>query len=79
MNQARKSSVLKLPSDSVDYSLVKSLCTQNVDDNLTTVKPGKWVDFKRTLIKVKKSFKFFKFFSFEFDITYSIIKGVTIM
>lgn len=79
MNQARKSSVLKLPYDSVDYSLVQSLCTQNVDENLTTPKPGKWIDFKRTLMKVKYIFKFSSIFLNQICITFSIIKGVAIM
>lgn len=56
MNQARKSAVIKLPSDSVDFSLVQSLCTQTPDTgNATTPKPGKWVDFKRVLTKVSQS------------------------
>lgn len=53
MNQARKSAVLQLSYDSMDFSLVQSLCTLTVDQgNATINKPGKWVDFKRVLMKV---------------------------
>lgn len=52
MNQARKSSVRGLAYDSIDYSLVQSLCTQAVDDNVTNSKSGKWQMFKRILMKV---------------------------
>lgn len=52
MNQARKSAVRAIPYESLDYSLVQTLCTQNVDDNVTNSKSGKWLDFKKLLMKV---------------------------
>lgn len=57
MNQARKSAVMKLPFDSVEFSMVQSLCTQDVDENVTDIKEGKWSDFRRVLLGVRiKSF-----------------------
>lgn len=55
MNQAKKSAVKEIPYYSIDYSLVQSLCTQSVDENITIPKPGKWPDFKRVLEKVSQS------------------------
>lgn len=52
MNQAKRSAVRGLVYDSVEYSLVQSLCTQAVDDNVTNSKSGKWQEFRRLLIKV---------------------------
>lgn len=52
MNQARKSAVRKIPYDSVEYTLIRSLCTQNMDDNITNSKSGKWPEFKKLLMKV---------------------------
>lgn len=52
MNQAKKSSVRALAYDSLDYSLVQSICTQAVDDNVTNSKSGKWQQFRKLLMKV---------------------------
>lgn len=52
MNQAKKSAVQIIPSDSVEYSLVQSLCGQRVEDNVTNTKSGKWSEFQNVLMKV---------------------------
>lgn len=52
MNQAKKSAVRDIPYESLDYSLIQSLCTQNMDDNVTNAKSGKWPEFKKLLMKV---------------------------
>lgn len=54
MNQARKSALRDIPYDSVDNAMVQSLCTQNIDENATDSKPGKWPEFKRLLMKVSQ-------------------------
>lgn len=53
MNQAKKSAVQIIPFDSVEYSLVQSLCGQRVEDNVTNTKSGKWNEFQNVLMKVK--------------------------
>lgn len=49
MNQARKSAVGQFLSDSIDASMVQSLCARNIADNATERKPGKWANFKKVL------------------------------
>lgn len=52
MNQAQKSAVRVIPLDSVEYSLVQSLCAQTIDQNVTNTKSGKWTEFRKVLMKV---------------------------
>lgn len=52
MNQARSSSVQLLNRSSDEYSIVQSICTQAVDNEINSTKSGKWPAFKKILLKV---------------------------
>lgn len=53
MNQAKKSAVEVIPYDSVEFSLVQSLCAQtSAEENDTNTKSGKWNEFRNVLMKV---------------------------
>lgn len=52
MNQAKKSAVQGISVDSVEYSLVQSLCGQRIEENVTNTKSGRWSEFKNVLMKV---------------------------
>lgn len=53
MNQAVKSVVRTIPTDHEDYSMIQSLCTHAVDENVTNSKAGKWAAFQKLLVKVR--------------------------
>lgn len=53
MNQAVKSVVRSIPTNSDEYSMVQSLCTNAVDENVTNSKNGKWAEFQKLIKKVK--------------------------
>lgn len=53
MNQAQKSDVLQIDENSVEYSMVQSLCSRADDTNITNTKSGKWAQFRTILLKVK--------------------------
>lgn len=52
MNQAVKSVVGAMPTNSEEYSMVQSLCTTAVDENVTNSVAGKWQTFQKLLVKV---------------------------
>lgn len=52
MNQAQSSSVKKLNKNSDDYSILQSICTQAVDNEINNTKSGKWPAFRKILLKV---------------------------
>lgn len=52
MNQAVKSVVQKIPTNSDEYPMIQSICTHAVDENVTNSKAGKWSQFQQLLIKV---------------------------
>lgn len=62
MNQAVKSVVKDLSVRSEDYSMVQSICTKAVDENVTK-SSGQWAAFQRVLIKVR-----FLHFDFEHEL-----------
>lgn len=53
MNQAVKSVVNTMPTDSEEYSMVQSLCATAVDENVTNSVAGKWATFQKLLVKVE--------------------------
>ena len=55
MNQALKSVVQTIPTNSEDYSMVQSLCTHVVDRNVTNSEDGKWAAFQKLLVKVRET------------------------
>lgn len=57
MNQAVKSVVKTMPTNSEEYSVVQSLCATAVDENVTNSVAGKWAAFQKLLVKVM-SFNF---------------------
>lgn len=62
MNQAVKSVVQKIPTNSDEYPMIQSICTHAVDDNVTNSKAGKWGPFQKLLIKVLPLQKILFFF-----------------
>lgn len=52
MNQAQNSSVQLLSKNSDEYSIVQSICTQAVDNEINNTKSGKWPAFRKMLLKV---------------------------
>lgn len=52
MNQALNSVVKTMPTDSHDYTMVQSLCTNAVDETAVNSKAGKWATFQKLLLKV---------------------------
>lgn len=52
MNLAKKSAVQVIPIDSVEYSLVQSLCGSGFNENYTNEKMGKWNEFQNVVLKV---------------------------
>lgn len=52
MNQARKSSIAKFATDSVEYSMIESLCSRSSDVTVNSSKPGKWIHFRKLLLDV---------------------------
>lgn len=55
MNQAVKSVVKTMSTNSEDYSVVQSLCATAVDENVTNSVAGKWTTFQKLLVKVSQS------------------------
>lgn len=52
MNQAVKSVVRTMSTNSEDYSIVQSLCATAVDENVTNSVDGKWTTFQKLVVKV---------------------------
>lgn len=52
MNQAVKSVVDKTPNGSEEYSMVQSVCSRTIDENVTNAVPGKWSEYQKLLVKV---------------------------
>lgn len=59
MNQAVKSVVKEIPIRSEEYSMVQSICTKAVDENVTK-SSGKWAAFQKVLIQVSDFAEQFK-------------------
>lgn len=55
MNQAVKSVVKNYSTDSDEYSMIQSICTHAVDENVTNSKAGKWAAFQKLLMLVSSS------------------------
>lgn len=52
MNQAVKSVVKKIATNSDEYPIIQSICADAVDKNATNSKAEKWAEYKKLLIKV---------------------------
>lgn len=52
MNQAVKSVVRNMPTNSEEYSVVQALCATAVDENVTNSVAAKWSSFQKLLVKV---------------------------
>lgn len=54
-NQAVKSVVRAMATNSEDYSMIQSLCTHAVDENVRNSEDGKWAAFQKLLVKVSET------------------------
>lgn len=52
MNQAIKSVVATYAVDSEEFSMVQSICTVAVNQDVKNSKTGKWADFQKVLVDV---------------------------
>lgn len=57
MNQAQNRSVQQLSRNSDEYSIVQSLCSRAVDNEINNTKSGKWPAFRKILLKVFRTMK----------------------
>lgn len=75
MNQAVKSVVRTMPPNSEEYSIVQSLCTTAVDENVTNSVDTQWATFQKLLVKVTslvwKSFCANEFIKKKFQVSQS--------
>lgn len=56
MGQVRKSEMQKIPNDSIDYYIAKSICRQELnEENNTFAQKGTWPLFRKMLLKVQES------------------------
>lgn len=74
MNQAQSSSVQQLSRNSDEYSIVQSICTRAVDNEINNTKSGKWPAFRKILLKVFRIMKNKIQISIDFP-----IPGITIL
>lgn len=56
MNQAMKSVVKTMATNSDEYIMVQSLCAHAVDENVIRSRAGKWAEFQKLLLEVGRFF-----------------------
>lgn len=60
MNQAVKSVVNTMATNSDEYVMVQNLCAHAVDENVETSRAGKWPEFQKLLLKVGRILQYKK-------------------
>lgn len=52
MNQVQKSAVHDIPHGSEEYSVVRSICRNSVDEDIKNAAAGKWSVYRKVLLNV---------------------------